>query len=209
VIVLEGTGRQTEDLVHLVRSLGEDVELIIPNAPRFRVDFLDPPTMSRYWYTGESEGHPDLTTFGDGLFQVEQFVLDVVERQQEQPPALYLLGFDQGAVLALATTEIIPDYLTGVIAICGYLPELPGWEPPIQELDHLPMLLVIDPEDETLPEPLVRQTHQRLSDEGAAVTTTEVRSARELGSPVKLVLDQWLNAPDIYSTASKRSLGSD
>jgi predicted esterase len=208
LIVLEGAGRQADDLVELARSLTQDSDVIVPNAPRFRVDFLEPPTMSRYWYAGESEGRPDPTTFGDCLFQVEQFVLDVLDGQRQPRPA-FLLGLDQGAVLALAATEVIPDRLGGVLAICGYLPEVPGWEPPIRALADLPVLLVNDPNDPALPEPLVSRTTRRLSDEGATLTTVKIPDARKLGPELQLVLREWLNAPDTYAAASNRNSVSD
>jgi phospholipase/carboxylesterase len=166
--------------------------------------------MTRYWYAGESDGRPDPTTFGDCLFQVEQFVLDVLDRRQDSQHAPFLLGFDQGAVLALAATEVIPDRLAGVMAICGYLPEVPGWEPPMRTLGGLPILLVTDPNDLTLPEPLVSRTTRRLSGEGATLTTIELLDSRELGSGLEEVLGGWLNnVPDTFLAASSRSSASD
>ena len=54
---------------------------------------------------GERNGIPDTPSFGDCLFQVEQFVLDVVERPGELRRAPIQLGVDQGAVLALAAAQ--------------------------------------------------------------------------------------------------------
>jgi predicted esterase len=194
VVTLEGAGRHGDDFVAFVRSLDEEIEVVAPNAPRFRVDYTPPPTLSRYWYAGESEGRPDPTTFGDCLFQVEQFVLDVLDRRQESSCLPYLVGFDQGAVLALASTEVIPDYLAGVVAICGYLPEIPGWEPPISDIAGLPVLLVVDPDDEDLLPSLTTRSRQHLLDEGAEVETVELRGARSLGSAVQHAVRGWLSA---------------
>ncbi len=38
----------------------------------------------------------------------------------------------------------VPDLLSGVIAVDGALPLVPGWDPPLAPLDHLPILLVGD-----------------------------------------------------------------
>lgn len=208
VITLEGAGRNGDELVELVRSLDRDIEVVAPNAPRTRVDYTPPPTLARYWYAGEAEGRPDPSTFGDCLYQIEQFVLDVLDRQRQPSRPPYLLGFDQGAVLALATTEVIPDHLAGVIAICGYLPEIPGWQPPISELAGLPVLLIVDPDDKDPPSSLTIRSRQHLLDEGAEVETVEVAGARSLDPALKLVLGTWLNTRDISSKDSNPSSGT-
>jgi predicted esterase len=208
VILLEGAGEAADGLVDLARTLGEDIELIVPNAPRFRVSYVDPPTMTRYWYVGETDARPDPTTFGDCLYQVEQFVLDVLDREGDPVRPVYLLGFDQGAVLALAAAEVIPDRITGVMAICGYLPEIPGWESPIPDLTGLPVLLVNDPDDEIASRKVVAHSRRQLLDEGAAVRTVELSGARDLGSPVEQELREWLTGHGTYSAGSNPNSGT-
>jgi hypothetical protein len=39
---------------------------------------------------------------------------------------------------------VIPEILTGVLALNGYLPSIPGWSPPAEDLHGLPFLLVHD-----------------------------------------------------------------
>jgi len=57
------------------------------------------------------------------------------------PPVL--LGHGQGGALALALALVIPDYLSGIIAINGVLPAFSGWSP-CADADALPVLMVTD-----------------------------------------------------------------
>ena len=43
--------------------------------------------------------------------------------------------------MALAAGLVVPDALSGIIAIEGMLPTVPGWTPPMAPLDGLPILL--------------------------------------------------------------------
>src|SRR6202035_5867366 len=98
--------------VSLAGIPGRRVELWVPDPPR--LTFFGREPVAHYWYVGEAEESPDPPSFGDCLFQVEQFALDVAEQSQALRPAPLLLGLGQGAVLALAAAKVIPDCLSGV-----------------------------------------------------------------------------------------------
>lgn len=97
------------------------------------------------WYPGPLTSPPP-PFFGDALMELERFFLDEVDRQATDAPALpFLLGVEQGAIMALATALAVPDLLSGVIAIQGRFPLVSGWEPPLAPVDHLPILIVDPP----------------------------------------------------------------
>ncbi len=203
VIALHGYGGQMTDLVPLGRSLGPGVEMWIPRAPR--PAYFGRQTIAHYWYVGERNGTPDPPSFGDCLFQVEQFVLDVVERSSELRRAPILLGVDQGAVLALAAAKVIPDRLGGVVALAGYLPRIPGAPLPVDKLEGLPILMINEP----LSGGAARRVHAsatRLERDGARVESHEVADARQIESPdVRRLVMAWYQAT---STATWPGSGS-
>ena len=88
----------------------------------------------------------------------------------------FLLGVEQGAIMALATALAVPDLISGVIAVEGRFPIVPGWDPPLAPLDDLP-ILIVDPESGITEHPDV-VTGESLVDQfrqwGAQVTRTEV-----------------------------------
>lgn len=101
------------------------------------------------WFVGPLD-RPSPIFFGDGLLEIERFLWDEIRRQDvEQPGLPFLLGVEQGAILALASAAAFPDLLSGVIAIDGFFPKVPGWEPPLAPLDGLPILLIERPNTPT------------------------------------------------------------
>lgn len=94
------------------------------------------------WYIGPL-AQPSPIYFGDGLAEIERFLWDEIDRQAPGPAELpVLIGLEQGAIMALAAAAAVPDLLSGVIAIDGFLPVVPGWTPPLAPLDGLPILLL-------------------------------------------------------------------
>jgi pimeloyl-ACP methyl ester carboxylesterase len=94
------------------------------------------------WFIGPHE-RPSPLFFGDALAEIERFLWDEVDRQAPNDVELpFLLGVGQGAIMAIATAAAVPDLLSGVIAVNGFLPIVPGWAPPLAPLDGLPLLLV-------------------------------------------------------------------
>jgi phospholipase/carboxylesterase len=177
IIALHGGAGRLDDLVPLARSISPFFEVIAVEAPR-RVHYAE---LTAYtWYYAQEPNHPEPVTFGDGLFQLEQLVYEISETDQDKREPLYLLGFDQGAVLALAIAMVVPDYLDGVIAICGCLPEITGWPLPDRALDSLPVQLVYDPEDVELPAALVELAETELTKRGGAPVLSAVSGARNL-----------------------------
>jgi predicted esterase len=184
VIALHGRNGTLDDLVPLASSLGPAVGVFAPEAARGVYDGLE--LVSHTWFGLRADGEPEPASFGDSLFQLEQFVYDVVDRADGQGRLPFVLGYDYGAVLALAAATVIPDFLAGVMAVGGHLPTIPGWDSPVERADGLAVLLVGDAAD--------RDSARRLRQRGAEVTTVEVDGAHLLGDEVAATLRQWLSA---------------
>ena len=54
-------------------------------------------------------------------------------------------------MLSTTLAGVVPESLSGVVSICGYLPEIPGWSLPVEHLDGFPVLLVHDPDAPDIP----------------------------------------------------------
>lgn len=94
------------------------------------------------WFVGP-QSSPSPLFFGDALAEIERFLWDEIDRQAPGEAELpFLLGVGQGAIMAIAAAAAVPDLLSGVIAVDGFLPVVPGWEPPLAPLDGLPVLLL-------------------------------------------------------------------
>jgi pimeloyl-ACP methyl ester carboxylesterase len=102
------------------------------------------------WFVGPQD-RPSPLFFGDALAEIERFLWDEIDRQgtsqdttpnRTAPELPVLLGVGQGAIMAIAAAAAVPDLLSGVIAVDGSLPIVPGWQPPLAPLDGLPIQLI-------------------------------------------------------------------
>lgn len=94
------------------------------------------------WFVGPLE-QPSPVHFGDGMQEIERFLWDEIDRQSSESADLpFLIGEEQGGIMALAMAGAVPDLLSGVVAIDANFPVVAGWEPPLAPLNGLPVLLV-------------------------------------------------------------------
>jgi pimeloyl-ACP methyl ester carboxylesterase len=126
------------------------------------------------WFIGPVN-HPSPLFFGDALAEIERFLWDDIDRRAAPEVELpVLLGVGQGAIMAISAAAAVPDLLSGVIAVGGFLPNVPGWQPPLVPLDGLPILLIEDPATPPPPDVLAGDAlATTLRDWGARATREE------------------------------------
>jgi predicted esterase len=194
LIGLHGSGGDLDQLVPLAREIGP-FQLIAPQAAR-PVN----PTTQGYspadgytWYFIQEVGRPEPATFGEGLWLIEQFIYDVKDRQTVGQPT-FLLGYEQGGVLSATLAGVVPDSLSGVVSICGYLPEIHEWTPPVEHLDGFPVLLVHDPDAAEIPRALLDKTVEELGRRGAAVQVQQAPGAQRDPVAAAPIVRAWLHS---------------
>lgn len=145
LLVLHSDGADAGELLPLCAALGGDFDVLAPQAARSRNPFLSsaPPDDPRWrayagfsWFRRDDGGHPEPASFGDSLWQIEQLVLELRERGDGP---LFLIGYRDGATLALGAARALPELLDGVVAIDGDAPEIPGWSEPLEAPGSLPV----------------------------------------------------------------------
>lgn len=189
IVALHGDRGELDDLLPLARSLGPGQRIVAPEAARGVYAGLH--IVSRTWFGGTRQ-RPEPASFGDSLAQLERFMYDVRARQgtDRQPPP-WLLGYDQGAVLALSIGIIAPDLISGVMAICGGLPTFsdPKLLDPVAS--DLPILLIGDGSNRPSAETRIDSTATRLAQLGNRVTVRWVEDVAQLGESVTNELRLW------------------
>lgn len=152
-----------------------------PFVPDFRIIVLESPRPAmwfgrandgRSWYNHQGITKMETGTFGDGLAQVEQFLIDTVRDNTNEDgsrPSIYLAGIEQGAAMALSIATIWPDVLAGVVAVCGHVPEPAGWTPDTRPMKGLPVLMIHDPEFTDINDAVLESTRLKLQELGASL----------------------------------------
>lgn len=96
-------------------------------------------TKGYFWYIGPLEA-PELSTLGDGLYQLELLIDETYELYSQR--RIGLLGSGEGGVIALLAGLIFPDKVRAVVALDAPIPtnlaRMPLEDRP---LDGLPVLL--------------------------------------------------------------------
>lgn len=206
VIALHGEGGNMEQMQPLATGLGKDVAAYIPEAVRITAFGPGAPVESapselgKSWFVEHGPGQIEPSIFGDTFAQIELFLFDVIdqERGAEATAPIYVLGFEQGATLALALASLQAQLIAGVIAICGHLPDMPeAWDPFPDGAHGLPVLLIHEPEDPEFPAEFTVSTAHRLREAGARVDIETLAGARNLSEAIEPRMGDWLAARQV------------
>jgi predicted esterase len=145
LLALHSDGADSSELLPLCAALHERFDVLAPQASRSRNPFLSsaPPDDPRWrayagfsWFRRDEAGRPEPASFGDSLWQVQQLVLELLERGAGP---VVLVGYREGATLALGAARALPELLDGVVAIDGAAPEIPGWSERFPDPADLPV----------------------------------------------------------------------
>jgi predicted esterase len=192
IITLHGYNGAREDLIPLAQSLGPHARIIAPEA--LNGVFEGRLVTGHFWYRMQELGYPEPGSLGDSLWELEQFLYDLLEAGQDEAWPPFLLGYDQGAVVALLLSTVIPEYLAGVIAIRGYLPDLHRMPIDAQPMHDLPVLLIRDPTVEAFTGSFTEEAARQLATLGARVRAHDVPGAYALDQRLVPALTTWLRS---------------
>lgn len=140
IITLHDHNQRASDVSAYGLAAGSEARVI--GLESYKGVFVGHAIVGYTWFVGPN-AQPSPLFFGDALAEIERFLWDEVDRQERDEAELpFLIGVGQGAIMALAAAAAVPDLLSGVIAVDGFLPAVPGWEPPLVPLDALPLLVL-------------------------------------------------------------------
>ncbi len=159
LVLLHGIGASEEDLLPLVpaldpRFLVVSVRAPTPEPPGYRWYAID-------WMTQPPSADPAEIIASREL--LARFVEAAVAEHGADPARVFLLGFSQGAIMALALLLARPDLVRGVVAHSGRLARLAGSDGTAAALSRAEVLLVHGEEDAVVPAAEGRKAHQVLA----------------------------------------------
>jgi len=158
LVLLHGIGTDEDDLLPLVPSLDPRFLVISARAP-----YPEPPGYRWYaidWVMTPPSADPaEIASSRDLL---ASFVEEATSKHGIDPSCVFLLGFSQGAIMALALLLARPDLVRGVVAHSGRLARIAGGESRAEQLSRAEVLLLHGEEDPVVPVAEGRKAYQVL-----------------------------------------------
>jgi phospholipase/carboxylesterase len=127
--------------------------------------------------------------------RIVRFIGEAVARYGADPDRVYLLGFSQGAIMALTTMLSSPAIIAGVAALSGRLPpEVLPWIAPRQELAGLPVFVAHGTSDTVIPVRYARDARRTLEGLPVELTYREYDMPHTIGPRTMQDVLAWLTA---------------
>lgn len=116
IFLFHGLGSDENDLLQLVNSLQDTFHIFSLRGP-----ITNPPGYA--FYTFEEEGKPIQEVFDKMIIFTQQFILEAIEKYPIDPNNVYVVGFNQGAVVSQTLLVTMGEKIKGAAALSGFLPE--------------------------------------------------------------------------------------
>jgi phospholipase/carboxylesterase len=158
LVVLHGYGADERDLL----PLGHELD------PRFRVVSLQGPIAlggpMRAWFNLSQDAHGRISFDPEEARAAVRSVLAAVEEIAAESPKPFLLGFSQGAGLALGVALLRPELTAGVLSLSGVVRALEEQDhAPAEKLRGYPVFAAHGTEDPLIPIVLGRKLRDELT----------------------------------------------
>jgi len=115
IFLLHGLGSNEDDLLQLVEEFKGQCHIFSLRGPiTHRPGFA--------FYTFEEEGKPTREVFDKVINFTNSFILEAIEEFELDINQIYVIGFNQGAVVAQTLLVTLGRTIKGVAALSGFLP---------------------------------------------------------------------------------------
>jgi phospholipase/carboxylesterase len=149
LVLLHGIGADERDLLPLAGAVAPRFLCVSVRAP------YEAPPMGHAWYAIDWRTSPptsDLAQAEESREALVALLLDLAAGHGTDPGRTFLLGFSQGAAMALAVALTRPELVRGVVLHSGrVLPGLEARAAPAQALAGLEALVLHGVDDDVLP----------------------------------------------------------
>jgi phospholipase/carboxylesterase len=201
VLVLNhGRGADEHDLFGLFDELDPDRTLlgVSPRAPLSaeevaRLSPLPVAPGGRHWYAVERVGFPEPETFGRAYRSLSAFIDELLTDRQIDWKRTVIGGFSMGSVMSyavgLGSGRPRP---AGILALSGFVPQVAGWEPALEERQGLPVLIHHGRADPVIEVDFGRRAAEFLSERGLDVDYVESDAGHWLPPELLPRLLDWL-----------------
>jgi phospholipase/carboxylesterase len=119
LLLLHGRGADERDLLGLSAALDPRLLCVSVRAP------LRAPGLPGYeWHGSLRTGTPEPVSMLQSLQRLRRLLVDLPSAYPADPARLFVLGFSQGAAMALALSAAEPASVAGTLALSGFWPQV-------------------------------------------------------------------------------------
>jgi len=192
LILLHGVGANEQQMMQLAPSFDPRFIVVSVRSPLV----LGPGAFGWFHVTFTADG-PKIAAdeAATGWTRIAQFVDEAVAALDADPARVFVAGFSQGGIMALATMLAAPQKLAGAVSMSGRLiPEVLPHAASPDALRDKPVLIVHGTADEKLGIQLARLAREQLERLPIALTYRELPMGHTITPQSLGVVTSWLSA---------------
>ncbi|MBP0727219.1 esterase [Bacillus sp. RG28] len=144
IFVMHGIGSNEQNMLSLVNGLDDSFFIF-----SIRGHLSQPPGFA--YFTIQGFGKPHREVFDEGVNKLTSFIDYASEQYPIDLNRLYLLGFSQGAILAMTLGVTLGNKIKGIVALSGYIPLFVKEEYNIDPGENLSVFISHGKMDQVLP----------------------------------------------------------
>ncbi len=186
VLMLHGRHGNEEVMWVFAHTLPDHMLLVAPRAILRGSDDI-----GYAWHPHASGRWPTITDFDEAVAALDQFIAALPDLYQADLSRLYLMGFSQGAALALTAMMHRPELAQGLAALVGFLPLAHEALVAERPLTERPIFMATGAKDEIIPLELARDSAKAIRQAGADLAYSEYRTGHRINRQGMRDLSVW------------------
>lgn len=192
LILLHGVGANEGQMMQLAPAFDPRFIVVAARSPLV----LGPNSFAWFHVSFTAQGPVIVATeAAAGWKLLARFISEAVETYGADPARVFVAGFSQGGIMALATLLTVPEKVAGVVSMSGrLLPEVLPHVAPDEQLRHKPVLIVHGEADEKLGIHLARWAREQLDRFPIALTYRELHMGHAITTESLAIVTTWLSA---------------
>ncbi|HKY02638.1 MAG TPA: alpha/beta fold hydrolase, partial [Burkholderiales bacterium] len=191
LVMLHGFGSNEGDLLGLVPYLDDRLHITSVRGP-LRVE-----AGAYGWYRVSHTAGGPIVHEGEeheSRKRIARFIDEMVETHAIDPLQVYVLGFSQGASMALSLALTIPEKLRGTVALGGrVLREVTGTMAEAETIAGVPVFMAHGLHDDVVPIGRARSSREFLAGLETDLTYREYPTAHQISPDMLTHANEWLS----------------
>ena len=192
LILLHGVGANEQQMAQLATAFDPRFVVVSARSPLV----LGPNAFGWFHVSFSAQGPVIVAEEAEaGWKMVARFVDEAVDAYRADPARVFVGGFSQGGIMALATLLTAPEKIAGAVSMSGrLLPEVLPHLGPADALRGKPVLIVHGTADEKLGVHLARWAREQLERTPVALTYRELPMGHTITAASLAEVTTWLAA---------------